>query len=299
MEYDNPEIPEGINVSKEHPLKEFAVLVGGVLILLFSVILIVGFAAESLAHLIPFEVERKITSSFDLTETESLTDHPVNADSATNNTELELQKYLQGLARRIAIAQDLPDGMVITLHYDSSEMINAFATLGGHVILFRGLLEKLPNENALAMVVAHEIAHIKHRHPIESLGRSAVIGIAIAAITGATDNAMLGSILSDTGMLTALSFNRDQEKEADETALMSLNRLYGHIGGAKDLFEVFEALEADKLIQVPELFQTHPLTTGRIEKINQTAIQNGWKIEGDTIALPDRFSEWMAAGVNR
>jgi len=299
MEYDNPEIPEGINVSKEHPLKEFVLLVGGVLALLFSVILIVGFAAESLAHLIPFEVERKITSNFDFTDIESLHENVANTDPVTDNAEIEIQKYLQELATRIAIAQDLPEGMVITLHYNSNDTVNAFATLGGHVIFFRGLLEKLPNENALAMVIAHEIAHIKHRHPIESLGRSAVISIAMAAITGATDNAILGSILGDTGLLTALSFNREQEKQADETALMSLQNIYGHIGGAKALFEVFETLEADQFIQVPEFFRTHPLTTERIDKIKQTAIQNGWNMEGDLIALPEKFSEWMAVNGDR
>ena len=284
MEYDNPEIPEGINVSKEHPLKEFVVLVGGVLALLFSAILIVGFAAESLAHLIPFEVEKKLTSGIDISD----------GDSVTPDKELEIQKYLQDLAKRIVVAQDLPKDMSIQVHYDASDTVNAFATLGGNVMFFRGLLEKLPNENALAMVMAHEIAHIKHRHPIEGLGRAAVINIAIAAITGATDNSMLGSILGDTGLLTALSFNRDQEKEADETALISLNKIYGHVGGAQALFEVFDKLEADNLVHVPEFFRTHPLSKNRIENIKQTAKQNGWQTEGEVTAFPDQFDEWMS-----
>ena len=249
------------------------------LILLFSAILIVGFAAESLAHFIPFEVEKKLTSGYELT----------GQDSETPDKELEVQKYLQDLAKRIVIAQDLPEDMSIKVHYDASDTVNAFATLGGNVMFFRGLLEKLPNENALAMVMAHEIAHIKHRHPIEGLGRAAVINIAIAAITGATDNSMLGSILGDTGLLTALSFNRDQEKEADETALISLNKLYGHVGGAKALFEVFDALEAENLINIPEFFRTHPLTKNRIENIKQ----NGWLTKGEMTAFPDQFDEWM------
>ncbi len=295
MEYENPEIPEGINVSKEHPLKEFIILVGGVLVLLFSTILIVGFAAERLAHYIPFEVEQKITSGFNWLDIVP-TSGELKNNSTKASTEQDVQKYLQGLAKRITRAQNLPEGMTIAVHYNSSDTVNAFATLGGHVMFFRGLLEKLPNENALAMVMAHEIAHIKHRHPIESLGRTAVISIAIAAITGVTDNGMLGSILGDTGLLTALSFDRDQEKEADETALASLNKIYAHVGGAKALFEVFESLEADKLIHVPALFRTHPLTADRIENITQTAILNGWKADGDVTALPHNFSEWMMAG---
>ena len=64
------------------------------------------------------------------------------------------------------------------MHYDASDTVNAFATLGGHVVIYRGLLEKLPNENVVAMVVAHEIAHIKHRDPVAALGRGVAITLA-------------------------------------------------------------------------------------------------------------------------
>lgn len=39
MNIDNPKIPEGINVSKEHPLKEFIILPGGALVLILLIIL--------------------------------------------------------------------------------------------------------------------------------------------------------------------------------------------------------------------------------------------------------------------
>lgn len=51
------------------------------------------------------------------------------------------------------------------------------ATPGGHVIIYRGLLEKIPNENTLVMLLGHEIGHIKLRHPVKALGKGVVIGL--------------------------------------------------------------------------------------------------------------------------
>ena len=65
------------------------------------------------------------------------------------------------------------------MHYDDDAVVNAFATLGGHIVVYQGLLEAVPDENALAMVLAHEIAHVRHRHPIVGLSRSAALGFAL------------------------------------------------------------------------------------------------------------------------
>ena len=54
-------------------------------------------------------------------------------------------------------------------------------------------------------------------------------------------NAAAG-VLSQASMATLLSFNRDQEREADEAALRALHAEYGHVGGAIDLFDVLARL---------------------------------------------------------
>ena len=49
---------------------------------------------------------------------------------------------------------DLPKDMSITVHYSTDKTVNAMATLVGNIIIFQGLIDVLPNENALAMVMA-------------------------------------------------------------------------------------------------------------------------------------------------
>ena len=88
------------------------------------------------------------------------------------------------------------------------------------------------DENALAMVIAHEMAHIKHRHPVMALGRGVVIGLFLASLSGFNGDRVVGRIVNNTGMLTLLKFNRDQEREADRTALAAVAGNYGHVAGA-------------------------------------------------------------------
>ena len=61
-EYENPPIPEGINVSPTHPLKEFALLLGGVSALLLAVVLSLSLAAGYLVRFIPFSQEQALAS---------------------------------------------------------------------------------------------------------------------------------------------------------------------------------------------------------------------------------------------
>ena len=62
-EYSNPKIPEGINVPKEHPLKDFFLMLSGIGIALVLAIMLLSIFAEQLVHFIPFEVEQKLAQN--------------------------------------------------------------------------------------------------------------------------------------------------------------------------------------------------------------------------------------------
>lgn len=143
------------------------------------------------------------------------------------------------------------------------------------------------------MVVSHEVAHIKHRHPIEALSRAALLGIVIAMVSGSTNNNMLESVLGDAGLISAMTFSRDQERIADETALNSLHRMYGHINGAKALFDVFTKMDSKQEIRAPQFLSSHPLTDNRIKNIDLTANKNHWKLHGATTEFPEDFHRWL------
>jgi predicted Zn-dependent protease len=278
LDYSNPEIQEGINTTREHPLREFFILLGGILAVIVIAVAILGLMAEKLAAHIPYSTERELLSDKELFIDD---DHP------------EITTYLGNLSERLGAYMDLPEDMEITVHYMDQDIENAFATLGGHIYIYRGLMQLLPGENALAMVVAHEMAHIKHRHPIIAMGRGVVIGLFLASIAGFSGDHFVGQIVSDAGMITLLSFNRDQERDADVTALTAVAGHYGHIAGSEILFETLLTLEEKYPMNPPEFLRTHPLGKKRIENIRWLAEKNNWNIDGKLTPIPDNILQLL------
>lgn len=276
MEYSNPQPPEGINTSQENPLKEFVILTGGILAVVFFVLFILSILADKLAHHIPFSVELSVTEGrFNESESNS-----------------PMTRYLNELAQRISIAQQLPDEISLNIRYVDSDTVNAFATLGGNIIMYRGLMQQLENENALAMVLAHEVAHIKHRHPIRSMGRGIAIGLALSMVSSSLGNTITDSILGSAGQITVLKYSRDHEREADETALLALNSMYGHVSGATDLFDIFHKLEKGNIAS-PEFFNSHPLTDDRLKRIQQFKLEKERANNAGKTALPKAYAGWL------
>jgi predicted Zn-dependent protease len=253
-----------------------------------AAILILSFATHLLVPYIPFSAEQSIADTF----TVRMKEKQIQQGDAA------ITQYLQSLADSLAKTQDLPEEMSITTHYINTETVNAFATLGGHVYIFRGLLENVPNENALSMVMAHEIAHVKYRHPIESLGRSVIIGTAIAVVSSAEGSDIVDNVLGKTGLLTELKFSRAQEQQADETALASLFQLYGHVEGANSVFEMLKEAHKDDPAP-PEFFSSHPHTNNRIENITAMATKHVWPTTGTITPLPPQFNSWLDQAVSK
>jgi predicted Zn-dependent protease len=271
--YENPEIPEGINDSDRRPLVNFLRLTAAAAALVAAAGAALFFLAERLAPLVPFRYEAAVTGEL----------------FGPPGTEGAIEPYLRELAARLVRAQDLPAEMTVTVHYDDGPVVNAFATLGGHVVLYQGVLETAADENALAMVIAHEIAHVRHRHPIASAGRSVALGFLLVLAGADSGGELVRGAASHGGAVTMLSFSRAQEEEADATALETLQRAYGHVGGAEDFFRHI-LREADRR-EPPRFLSSHPLTEERIAAIGAAAERHGWTRDGARTPLPASVRE--------
>ena len=80
----------------------------------------------------------------------------------------EATRYLNEVCAAVAVNSPIPEifNGYHALILDAPEL-NAFATTGGHIFITRGLLEKLETEDALAAVLAHEIAHVQLQHSVD------------------------------------------------------------------------------------------------------------------------------------
>lgn len=272
MKFENRAPAEGINSSHENPLIELGWLLAGTLGVIVALIIVVSLTARWIAPRIPYRYEAKLAASL-----------PPFATAPDSKAGREVQSELQELADRLAMRLGMPDGMVVRIGYRDDRTVNAFATIGGQAVFFRGLLTRLDNENALAMVMAHELAHLKYRHASAALGRGVAAGVVLSVVSAELGRNAAAGVLSGAGMATLLSFNRDQEREADEASLRALQAEYGHVGGAIDLFDVLARLTSEQReLTVPavEFLRTHPLTENRIAAIKQWAVENGAAIDG-------------------
>jgi len=254
--YENLPVPNEVNVGNTSAASEFVKLV--IALVLFCIVLVVAvnISARYLAPYIPFHYEVSLTESV--------------SKKLNDDTSSPSRQYLQELANSLAARMALPDDMFLIVHINSSQMPNAFATFGGHIIVTQGLLDLVDSENALAMVLAHEIAHIKHRDPIAAAGSSVVISIVMGILFGNSD---LTTISNASGLLTQFNYSRAQESAADQAAIDALIQYYGHINGAETFFKkMLEKPWSDNA--PPEFLSTHPNTPKRLANIETLRVNH-------------------------
>ncbi|CAN0526939.1 unnamed protein product, partial [Ectocarpus sp. 8 AP-2014] len=77
---------------------------------------------------------------------------------------------VERVGKRIAEASGLK-GCTWEFIVVRDENMNAFVLPGGKVVVFTGLLEVTPNEDALASVLGHEVGHVVANHAGEKLSK--------------------------------------------------------------------------------------------------------------------------------
>jgi beta-barrel assembly-enhancing protease len=267
---------EGINSSSEHPLKEFAWLIVASGVTLLVLMALASWGARWLAPKLPFSAEVSLA--------ERLVDQPANPEHAARSAEL------QRLADQVAARMALPAGITVVVSYNDSAVVNAYATVGGRIQVFRGLLHELHSEEALAALLAHEIAHVKHRHVAASLGRGLAVALLLSVVSADAGAAAAQGALGSAAGFTMLGYSREQEAQADEEALQAMVALHGHAAG---LVELFTRLgQADKGAGPKlEALNTHPLTEARLAAVQARARERGWATTGPVTPLADTLQK--------
>lgn len=202
---------------------------------------------------------------------------PLPFKGGTDEISQAWSKDLQTLVENLARQMDMPDDIKINVNYSPMNEINALAVMGGEVYVFDGLINMARSENALAFVLAHEIAHLKHRHGLRGVGRSGVMSSAILMLFGTSGD--VSTVAQQTTVINGLKYSRDMETQADVEAVQALARHYGHVGGMGQIFEDIQRMQGN--LQVPpEILQSHPDFVTRLAHMQQLAAEHGYALEG-------------------
>jgi predicted Zn-dependent protease len=159
-------------------------------------------------------------------------------------------------------------------HIVDSEVVNAFAHVGGYVYVNTGLLALATTDRALQFVLAHEIAHVEQGHCTRELS------VALAA--GRIGGEMLGNLAAKAHRLVALGYSQDLELEADVVAYRNLRKLGASMDEILAFHRSMLAYEekqgrahrnerdgpGGKVVErLDEHFATHPRTQERIDAL--------------------------------
>jgi len=108
----------------------------------------------------------------------------------------------------------------IDLHFNRSKMgPNAFALPGGHVVLTDEMVELADgHEDMVVGVLAHEAAHVQHRHGMRTLVQATLLGTATSIAFGDFSSLFAAA----PALLGQLGYSRDHEREADGEAIALL-----------------------------------------------------------------------------
>lgn len=152
--------------------------------------------------------------------------------------------------------------------------LNAFATPGGYMYVYTGLIQYLEEEDHLAGVLAHEIAHADKRHTARQLQRDYGIALLLSVALG-NDPGTLQEIAAQlAGKLAGLRFSRGAETEADNTSVTYLGSTDHYAcDGAAGFFQKLNA-QAEQA-NPPEFLSTHPNPNNRVENIQAQASEVG------------------------
>ena len=154
-----------------------------------------------------------------------------------------------------------------------SPEINAWCMPGGKVVVYTGILPVTKDENGLAVVLGHEIAHAVAEHGSERMSQGLIAQLGGMALSEAIKNKPAQTqqlwmsafgVGAQVGVL--LPFSRTQESEADHLGLIFMSIAGYNPNGALDFWQRMSALAGQA---PPEFLSDHPANDTRISDIKK------------------------------
>jgi predicted Zn-dependent protease len=185
-------------------------------------------------------------------------------------------------------------------HVINDDIYNAFATPAGHIFVYTGLLNAMQEEEELAGIMGHEIAHVYSRHISQKIERSKKIsmatlaGVAAGVLMGlggageAAGAVTMGSMAA--GQTAELAYSRENEMQADQLGVEFLAKAKYNAGGLLEILKKIRSKSWFGSDQVPTYLMTHPAVEDRIAFITSWIESYNEKSKPIPLVKPDGFT---------
>jgi len=156
---------------------------------------------------------------------------------------------------------------------DDPKTVNAFCMPGGKIVVYTGILPVVQDENGLATVMSHEVAHALANHGGERMSQELIVqagGMGLAQLVKSkpekAKQLMLQVYGAGTQVGVLLPYSRAHESEADRIGLILMARAGYDPQEAIPFWKRMNSLGGTK---PPEFLSTHPATSRRIEDLTK------------------------------
>ena len=188
------------------------------------------------------------------------------------NTNPLVLKSVDSLITRICDLNDI-DRSKIKFNVINKDEVNAFAMPNGRLVIYSGLITASENQEELAGVLCHEIAHIQLNHVMKKLVKEIGLSALISITTGSNGSEL---IKETAKVLSSTSFDRSLEKEADIKAVEYLTKAEinpEHF--AQFLYKINDS--ESEIMKYLTWISTHPDSKNRAEYIIEHSKNNNVK----------------------
>jgi predicted Zn-dependent protease len=176
-------------------------------------------------------------------------------------TDADGMKALDALVDRLAAASN--SKVRFRVYVVGDDVLNAFAAAGGHVVIYRRIIEEAHDPEELAGVLAHEMSHELEGHPNKALVEAMGYGVFSLLSPGGGD---IGSSVAAT-VVTSV-YSRSDELDADHRGIELLNAAGIDSRGLARFFDTMKA-KGNDIPGALEFLSTHPTGDHR-----QTAVKD-------------------------
>ena len=154
-----------------------------------------------------------------------------------------------------------------------SDQVNAWAMPGGKITFYTKMLDIAENENGIATIMAHEMAHVVGRHGNERMSQALLLDVATSVAQTATGTTLQGGVKTTYNLLRSygifLPFGRKQEAESDYLGLVFMTIAGYDPNETIKLWERMRDYTKKKGGSPPEFMSTHPSSKNRIKNFKK------------------------------
>ncbi len=189
----------------------------------------------------------------------------------------EVVDYVNRIGQRIVAALGpQPFSYHFLVVRDSN--VNAFAVPGGYIYVHSGLLTRIANDDELAAVLGHEVAHVNAHHlarekeATQLMNYATLLGVLASVVQPAIGAAALGA-----NAAVQLKYSREFEQEADFLGATYMQKAGFEPRAMLDFFQKLWEDQRTTPTSVPPYLLSHPLTSQRLNALEATLKTKQWE----------------------